>query len=76
MKRVRGDHEKRKAALCMSCYNKHKELGNGKFWLSRYNSSTTRVHTDKVHNGNFVDIFSEDDPRAADAAKYYRRLQG
>ena len=75
-KRARGGHEKTKAALCMSCYDKHKKLGKGKFWLSRYNPSTTRTHVDKVHNGNLVDIFSEDDPRAADAAKDYRRFQG
>lgn len=75
-KRVRSGHEKTKAAICMSCYSKYKKLGKGKFWLSRYNPSTTGNHVNKVHSGNLVDIFSEDDPRAADAAKDFRRLQG
>ena len=39
-KRARGGHGKTKTALCMSCYDKHK----GKFWLSRFNSTTIRTH--------------------------------
>ena len=75
VKRMKSGHEHTKKAFCMSCFCNYKLNGTGKFWLARFNPSSTRSHADRVHKGNAVDIFSEEDPRCKDAIKAFEKLQ-
>eukprot|EP00794_Sanderia_malayensis_P010441 gene10441-11534_t len=75
VQRLKHGHEHTTRAFCMSCFQNYKINAKGKFWLARFNPSSTKSHMDRIHKGNEVDIFGEEDPQSREAVKAFDTFQ-